>query len=232
MHSSKHLQNSKHQKAVSRLSVLLEHINMQAQKSDQQNSQNKSHKLIENNDLFSPHLFSSQSDQISVYVKEVKTKLENFSRLISVGNDNSTKQDLAKSALEQIEQQISALMNALQANKSMHDGAQASIDAKKHIRNKSIKAAQQRQAEKYKKMAKSVVLTSHQLYQQLNEHHEFERRLMDMVTEREQQRVRSKSANNEKLSQEVLVLHQRLGRCRKAISTIERNIEIAEKNNR
>ena len=80
-------------------------------------------------------------------------------------------------------------------------------------------------------MTKSVLLSSHQLYQQLNEHHEFERRLMDMITEREQERVRSKSAINDKLSLEVLALHQLLGRCRKAISSIERNIELAEKNN-
>jgi primosomal replication protein N'' len=111
----------------------------------------------------------------------------------------------------------------------MHQAAQASFNAKKNVRRKSAQAAQLNQTDKYNKMAKSVLLSSHQLYQQLTEHHEFERRLKDMITEREQERTRSKSANIDKLSQEVLALHQRLGRCRKAISAIERNIEQAEK---
>ena len=73
------------------------------------------------------------------------------------------------------------------------------------------------------------MLNSHQLYQKLTEHHEFERRLMDMVAEREAMRAKCKKHESEKLSIEVLTLHQRLGRCRRAISTIERDIEQVEK---
>ena len=72
-------------------------------------------------------------------------------------------------------------------------------------------------------------MSSHQLYQKLTEHHEFERRLMDMLSEKERQRLESKKHESEKLSVEVLTLHQRLGRCRKAISAIQREIELAEK---
>ncbi len=73
------------------------------------------------------------------------------------------------------------------------------------------------------------MLTSHQLYEKLNKNREFERRLMLMVAEREQQRTQCRASEAEKLSNEVLALHQRLGRCRKAISLIERDIEFAEK---
>lgn len=220
------MQNSRHEIAISRLSILLDHLSVQAKQTDELNSKHKSHRLIENNNLFSQHLFTTESDKFYPYVGEVKKRLNEFSRLLSLSADNANKAEFAKSSLLQIEQQISALMNAIQANKAMHQAAQASFDVRKKVRVRSAQATQN----KYKEMAKAVVLSSHQLYQQLSEHHEFERRLMDMVTEREQQRIRSKSANNDKLSQEVLVLHQRLGRCRKAISVIERNIELAEKN--
>jgi primosomal replication protein N'' len=220
---------NRHEIAIKRLSELLEHLFLQAKKTDHLNSNQKSHRLIENNNLFSQHLFTTESDKISLYVEEVKKRLNEFSRLYSLSGDNINKAEFAKSSLLQIEQQISALMNAIQANETMHQAAQASFNAKKNVRRKSAQAAQLKQTDKYNKMAKSVLLSSHQLYQQLTEHHEFERRLKDMITEREQERTRSKSANIDKLSQEVLALHQRLGRCRKAISAIERNIEQAEK---
>jgi len=225
------MHNNQHKTAIQRLSSLLEHLCVQAKQTDILNSQHKSHYLIENNNLFSQHLFSCESDRFLPYVEEVNKRLGEFSRLYNLSGDNSNKAEFAVSSLQKIEQQISALMNAMQANQAMHKAAQVSFDARKKVRIKSAKARQVKQNEQYTKMAKSVLLTSHQLYQQLSEHHEFERRLMDMINEREQQRVRSKSVNIDKLSQEVLALHQRLGRCRKAISSIERNIEVAEKKN-
>jgi len=221
--------NTRHEKAISRLSVLLEHLSVQAKQTDQLNSKQKSHQLIENNNLFSQHLFTTQSDKIFLYVEEVKKRLNEFSRLHTLGEDNINKAELAKSSLLQIEQQISALMNAIQANEAMHQAAQASFNARKNVRIKSARATKLKQTDKYNKVAKSVLLSSHQLYQQLSEHHEFERRLKNMITEREQQRNRATNVNIDKLSQEVLALHQRLGRCRKAISSIEKNIEQVEK---
>jgi primosomal replication protein N'' len=225
------MHNTQYEIAISRLSTLLEHLTVQANNTDQLNSKNKSHRLIENNNLFSQHLFSTESDKLALYVEEVKKKLTEFSRLSRLSADNKNKKEFAKSSLLKIEQQTTALINAIQSNKSMHQAAQVSFDARNKARIKLTNKNHLTQQDKYKALAKSVLLSSSQLYQQLSEHHEFERRLMDMITDREQQRVRSKSVNTDTLSQEVLALHQRLGRCRKAISTIEKNIELAQKNN-
>ncbi|KGJ96328.1 primosomal replication protein PriC [Colwellia psychrerythraea] len=225
------MHNNRHIIAIQRLSTLLEHLSLQSKNIDQANRKHKSHRLVENNNLFSQHLFSTESDQFSLYADEIKKRLDEFSRLYRLSTDNATKAEFAKSSLQQIEQQISALMNAIQSNQTMHQAAQVSFNARKKVRINSAKAAQLKQNDNYNKMTKSVLLTSHQLYQQLNEHHEFERRLMAMITEREQQRIQSRHANTDKLSHEVLALHQRLGRCRKAISSIEQNIKRAEKNN-
>lgn len=226
------MHKNRHQIAmIQRLTTLLEHLSEQAKQIDQLNAKNKSHFLIENNNLFSAHLFSTESDLFLPYVAEVKKRLNEFSRLYKASADSTNKVEFAKSSLMQVEQQISALMNALQANQSMHQAAQLSFDARKKVRVKRAKVNEIKNNDKYNKMVKSVVLSSQQLYQQLSEHHEFERRLMAMISEREQQRQRSQNANASKLSQEVLALHQRLGRCRKAITSIEKNIELAEKNN-
>lgn len=194
---------------------------VEAKQIDAKNTKNKSHRLIENNNLFSPSLFSSQSDRYLPYVEEIERKLAEFTRLVA-----SNKITLSKALLEHLEQQISAISNALQANSTIHQAAKLSFDANKKIRVKKAKA---KQVSKYRDLAKALVLNSHQLYQKLTEHHEFERRLMDMLMEKERQRLECKKHESEKLSFEVLTLHQRLGRCRKAISTIERDIELAEK---
>lgn len=208
--------------SLERLSVLLKTLEVKAKQIDIQNTQHKAHRLIENNNLFSSTLFITQSDQFSPYIKEIKRKIPEFSRLLL-----ANKTELSRLRLLQIEQQISALSNALHSNAVMHQAATVSFDANNKVR---IKRAKVKQANKYSELTKNIMLNSHQLYQKLTEHHEFERRLMDMLSEREETRVRAKSITNEKkISMEVLALHQRLGRCRKAISVIERDIELAEK---
>jgi primosomal replication protein N'' len=193
----------------------------QAKQIDTNNTQNKSHRLIENNNLFSPALFFSQSDRYLPYVQEVERRLAEFTRLVV-----AKKIELSRALLAHLEQQISAILIALQANSTIHQAAKLSFDANKKVR---IKKAKAKQANKYRDLAKQLVLSSHQLYQKLTEHHEFERRLMDMLIEKERQRLECKKYESEKLAIEVLTLHQRLGRCRKAISIIERDIELAEK---
>jgi primosomal replication protein N'' len=207
--------------SIERLTEILMRLAVQAKQIDTNNTQNKSHRLIENNNLFSPALFFSQSDRYLPYVQEVERRLAEFTRLV-VAN----KIELSRALLAHLEQQISAISNALQANSTIHQAAKLSFDANKKVR---IKKAKAKQANKYRDLAKQLVLSSHQLYQKLTEHHEFERRLMDMLIEKERQRLECKKHESEKLSIEVLTLHQRLGRCRKAISIIERDIELAEK---
>lgn len=207
--------------SIERLSVLLQDLDTKAMQIDIQNTQLKTHRLIENNNLFSSTLFVSQSDQFRPYIKEVQRRLSDFSRLAS-----TNKIGLSKVLLQQIEQQISAISNALQSNSVMHQAAKISSDANYKVRTKKAKKTQ---ASKYAALTKNIMQSSHQLYQKLTEHHEFERRLMDMLAEREIARTKCKIQDNDRLSAEVLALHQRLGRCRRAISTIERDIEQAEK---
>ena len=207
--------------SIERLTEILMSLAVDAKHVDAQNTQNKSHHLIENNNLFSPTLFFSQSDRYSPYVEEVERRLAEFTRLVA-----TNKIALSKVLLEQLEQQISAISNALKANTAIHQAAKISFDANKKV---IIKRAKAKQANKYRDLAKNLVLNSQQLYQKLSEHHEFERRLNEMLRDKEQQRLNCKQHENEKLSFEVLTLHQRIGRCRKAISTIERDIELAEK---
>ncbi len=202
---------------IERLSLLLEHIETQAIEVDQLNMKKKTHTLIENDDLFSITLFTTQSNHLVPYVKEVKRKIAELKRLYI-----NNKTEYSKQSLTKIEQQISALLNALRSNSSMPKAALLSLNANKKVRFKNIKE------NIYKKAVEKITSSSHQLYQKLSEHHEFERRLMNMLSEKDILRTRCNTAENKKLSQDVLTLHQRLGRCRKAISAIEKDIAFVE----
>lgn len=207
--------------SVERLTSLLKTLDTKAKQVDKQNKLRKTHWLLENNNLFSETLFSSQSDQFSTYISEVKRRVTEFSRLVL-----ANKIELSKALLLQIEQQMSALSNALHSNSVMHQAAELSFEANNKVR---IKKAKSKSVNKYTEIAQSITLNSHQLYSKLSEHHEFERRLMAMVADKENARLQCKNHEVDKLSAEVLVLYQRLGRCRKAISFIERDIELSEK---
>jgi len=199
---------------INRLLTIVQQIRQQAKSTDANNAKHKAHKLIENNPLFSISLFSTDSDCFQSYVDEVEKKIHSLSRLVHAEHN-----ELAAMALEKIELQIQAIMTALNANKTMHDDAQVHLQAK----ISSIKARQ------FKKAVQNVIQTSQELYQKLSQHNEFERRLMNMLSEQESILSNCKDNQRQDLSQKVLVIHQRLGRCRKAISLIERDIEFAEK---
>lgn len=201
-----------HQNAIKRLSEIVKQLSQNASETDKFNSKLKSHRLIENNALFSSALFLTQSDKFLPYAQEIDRKLIELNRLMAAG-----KSFLFTALLASIEQQVQALVKALSANEAMHNEAKIRLDS----RAKTYKKSQ------YKQLAKAVLQSSHQLHQKLAEHHEFERRLLAMITDREQ--LRNSNKHNPKLAEEVLALHQRLGRCRKAISTIERDIEFSEK---
>jgi primosomal replication protein N'' len=196
--------------AIERMNDVLSQLEHQARLTDSTNEQRKSHYLLQNDNLFSESLFITNSDKFLPYVMEVKQKIVELSRLLK--NKNNT---LSHSRLQQIEQQISSIISALNANGSIHQEAQYRLDAIK--------------ARKFKKAAKTLMQSSQALYQKLTEHHEFERRLAEMLAAKEQQRCQAPKSKVTKLGEEVLILHQRLGRCRQAISKIEREIEKAEK---
>jgi len=196
--------------ALDRITAVLDSLTEQAKIIDIENAQTKSHYLLKDKDVFSEALFATNSDKIQPYVDEVRGKTIELSRLLHHG-----KKELSQNRLQGIEQQISAIVNAIRSNKGIHQEAQYRLTAIN--------------ARRYKKAAKQLFKSSQALYQQLSEHHEFERRLLAMLDERELLRKSATPAKAKKISDEVLALHQRLGRCRQAISKIERQIEVSEK---
>ncbi|MFD2166296.1 primosomal replication protein PriC [Thalassotalea euphylliae] len=193
-------------KLLSKLAELIAQIKndaMSLQKTKSSNSYSERY-IIENN------IFATRSYEYLDYISETENKLKQLEQCL-----NKQQMTYAATLAEQIENQCGALVTAIASHQT---------------RQKKIRAATPSfKQNKYKKIAQKVMLPTHALYAKLAEHHEFERRLALMITEREYERAKAKQEKAAQLSAEILALHQRLGRCRKAISTIERDIEMAEK---
>ena len=196
--------------SLQKIDNIIEELSQTASQLDNNNSKLKAHKLIKDTPLFSIDLFSTYSDLFSDYVEEIKSNSKQLKRLMK--NKNIP---LVEYQIETLEKKISSLLNAFNSNKSIHNEAQHRLNAYKN--------------RKLKKTAQGIIQSSKTLYQTLAETHEFERRLMQMLNDKENERNMASPSKLPKISDEVLVLHQRLGRCRQAISKIENDIVNLEK---
>jgi primosomal replication protein N'' len=196
--------------SIIKINDVLSSLHTQAVEIDLANSKNKSFSLRKHNPVFSETLFSTNSDKLSHYVDEIRKKTHELELLI-----NAKKVQFSYARLALIEQQISAIKNAINANGSLNKASKQHIQM---LKNK-----------KYRQAAQSFIQPTQSLYQKLSETHEFERRLLDMLEQKQIQFSQAPKTIKDKISDELLVLHQRLGRCRQAISKLERQIEMSEK---
>ena len=90
------------------------------------------------------------------------------------------------------------------------------------FRNTKIRRKNYSKTSKVKEVLTQISANSQQLYQQLSDIQEFERRLQDMI------HLAERDTSTEGV-QRTLALHARLGRCRKALSETERQIQDLER---
>ncbi|WNO61975.1 primosomal replication protein PriC [Rheinheimera sp. MMS21-TC3] len=117
----------------------------------------------------------------------------------------TTSTSLSALAKQRLVQRLSEQVNAL---------TQAFRNIGLHQQSFSRRATQ--------KVVENITASSQQLYQQLSDYQGFERRLLDMIS------LASRDNSAEQV-QRTLALHQRLGRCRKAISAVEQQIQDYER---
>ncbi|CCQ11737.1 Primosomal replication protein N prime prime [Pseudoalteromonas luteoviolacea B = ATCC 29581] len=155
--------------------------------------------------LFNNRLFISKSLKLRDYVDEITHSLATL--------PPSEHRHAFQFALEKITEQIEAVIKVLKSTP---------------VWAKENQAKSQKQ-QVYRKAVAKIMQSSHELYQELSQNHEFERRLMDMISDREKQLNESDQTQQSHLQKEIFALHMRLGRCRKAIAATEDKILIVEK---
>ncbi len=153
--------------------------------------------------LFDSHLFASKSLALADYVDEALETLANL--------PDPSARHRYQHGVERVSSQIEAIIRVLRAT--------------------DVWAKEQKNTPKkrYQKVVQAVTRSSHELYQELSKNQEFERRLLDMISERKNALINAKGDEASQINREILALHARLGRCRKAISAVEDKIQLAEK---
>lgn len=197
-------------RTIKKLSNLLTPLKLKCLKSDNLTAQHKANKSLIDKPIFSRHLFRSQSDKFIAYYYEIEKEVKGLQQTINLGNN-----DISHQFIERIEQQITALYNAIGATQTRLTSGSLELTRKRNKR--------------YQSAVKSLTENSHSLHQKLAEYRGFERRLSMMLDDKNSQHQQCKASVQTALSQELLTLHQRLGRCRQAISKVEKQIEMMEK---
>ncbi|TRX57238.1 primosomal replication protein PriC [Thalassomonas sp. M1454] len=203
--------------ALNRLESLLEQLAVDAKRVDAENKQQKSHYYLQDKPVFDEKLFPIVSANFIAYVKYAQERVQHLKKLLA-----SNHNEFSDALMTQLEEQILSLITALKSNSSRHHDSEYQLNRRKRL-------SAQKQAKVYQKAVKSITMPSHQLHAKLAETHGFERRLEEMLRIKQEQLQSSKNQDTNVLQMEVLTLHQRLGRCRKAISDIEKQIEMSEK---
>lgn len=156
--------------------------------------------------LFDARVFRTKSLKLSDYVEEIAEALSHL--------PPSEQRHAFTFAIERIGSQMEAVLKVLKSTP---------VWAKENKQNTPKKA------KVYKKAVQKIMQSSHELYQELSQNHEFERRLQEMIDLRRLQMDKADPTQAAKLNTEILALHARLGRCRKAISATEQKIQEVEK---
>ncbi|NVK24316.1 MAG: primosomal replication protein [Gammaproteobacteria bacterium] len=165
----------------------------------------KQEQWFNKSDLFNSSSFYCQSDETHDYLKELETNIEKLSKI----GENEYLEFL----VDRITQQFSCF-------RSLLNSQSVNNKAKSYHRSHNQRLA------KVKQLTRTVHQSSQDLYAELSKLQEFERRLIEMVTEKQQQLQQySGSKLKNDYQQQVLVTQQRLGRCRQALSKVEEQIQ-------
>ncbi len=196
--------------SLNRLSAKLDELRARAESVDQQVkklSVSQKARLY----WFSTELFTTDSLELTEYIDETQQQLNQIKVL--PGNQEDKKAWLA----EQVAEKVSALVNLFRSVDIKLNSLKFTPRKKKPVDNV------------YKQAAQKIMASGQELYSELSQHHEFERRLNDMIVQRQIQLDNASDEQQLQLRKEVMALHQRLSRCRKAISGIEEKIDWYER---
>ena len=172
----------------------------------------KPEQWFKRSDLFHSSGFKTRSDDIQDYLNELKANINKLASLTDI--------ERTEFMADMVKTQFACLKNLL-------NSTALNTKAQRYDKDNA------RRIHLIKQLTKRVSKDSQQLYSELSELKEFERRLEEMVADKQ---LQLNSYSGQKLRQEyqqqVLLTQQRLGRCRKAISDVEEQIQRLDSKNK
>ncbi len=175
-------------------------------------------KWLANQSAFHDQLFEHQGASLSGCLSVLRKDLNQIAQLEQLG----ARPDTVELVCQRFANRFSALAQALANTAVIRRGHQTS----------ALAGARRRANKKdndYHWIARSVMRSSHQLYDELRKHQNWAMRLEQKIRELEQRLDLHQGAEKITLQNEILATHKRLGRCRQAMTFIEQRIAQLEK---
>lgn len=191
---------------IDKLKHQLEKLKQDCIRFDKQKSLSANRYMNKQDSVFDSHLFASKSLRLVDYFNEIEELVANL--------PTPSQRHAYNYSVNKVAEQIDAIIKVLKSS----DVWAKDNNYKPRI-NKPI----------FKQVVTQIIQSSQELYQELSQNHEFERRLVEMINDRKAQLEKANTENANRLNQEILALHARLGRCRRAISATEEKIVALEK---
>lgn len=172
-------------------------------------------KWLNNRSRFHDQLFEQQGATLKGCINVLQSDYSHIEQMVSLGVSGDTL-DLA---CQRFSNRFEAVMQAIANTQTVTRGLQQTTKRRSRSRDDN----------QYQWIARSVMNSSHQLYAELRKHQNWEHQLQQKIAILEQNL--DIHHGKEKIDQQNLILntHQRLGKCRQAISYIEQRIAWLER---
>lgn len=183
----------------------------------------KEAKLLQALERFNPELFLLSGGKLAPCIAQIS---KNISHLEQQLNLNLNAAVIAYSC-DKIQDQFTALKRALATTTiSVTDAQQTQLSK----RSKWLKKQKnQHQQTGFDWIAAGIMQNSHQLYEELNKHVNWAKKIKHKIEQLESQLNTCPATSKITLQQQILNMHQRLGKCQRAISYIEERIQLLER---
>ncbi|QSX42037.1 primosomal replication protein [Shewanella cyperi] len=180
-------------------------------------------KLIQDVERFNDGLFIQSGAQLAPCIGQIAKDIKQLEQRLTLGLSAAT----IVASCERIQDRFTAVKRALTTTGI---NLKSATQARQSARNRSHQRQKQaHNSSGFDWIAAGVMQNSHQLYEELNKHLNWARKIESKIAQLETGLDNCHSADKIKLQNEILLMHRRLGKCRQAISYIEDRIQAFER---
>lgn len=202
----------------------LKNLEKEVLQHDQQLPQNEQ-KLLQDLERFNYQLFIQHGAKLQPCIEQITSSINDLEKRLN----HQIADESIVFCCEKIQDRFTAVKRALSSTKVNIESAKQQKAAKSAYWAK--RNNNQHQSSGFEWIAASVMQNSHQLYEELNKHLNWATRIEQKIAELELRLANANVSNKITLQNDILSMHRRLGKCRKAITYIEDRIQLFERPN-
>ncbi|WP_394132836.1 primosomal replication protein [Shewanella maritima] len=209
---------------IQRLKQQLSQLEQEALKHDQALAPQQQ-KYLQDIERFNQQLFIQQGAKLSPCIQQIRKDIQQLEKQLEV--------QVGKALIEQrclnIQDKFTALKRAL-----LTTNINIKAEQQKRTSNRAKyakKLQKQNDNNGFGWIASNVMQNSHQMYQELNKHLNWAKKIELKIAEMELSLDTCHQSDKLQLQNDILSQHRRLGKCRQAISYIEDRIQLSERPN-